>query len=60
MARTHQTLLSELLPISIQIIYSIQSNTILVLIKEGHTEPWQLPASLWTFIPKMSGSNLGR
>jgi len=39
MARTHQSLLSELLPISSQTIYSMQSNTILVLIKEGHTEP---------------------
>jgi len=38
MVRTHQSLLSESLPISSQTIYSIKSNTILVLIKEGHTK----------------------
>jgi len=55
MARTLQSLLSELQSISSQTIYCVQSNAILVLIKEDHTEPWQLPATLWTFISKMSG-----
>jgi len=39
MARTLEELLSELQSISSQTIYCMQSNTILVLIKEAQTEP---------------------